>query len=181
MKRIAQQRRRLAAIAAFAVAWSGPAVADSRQRASPKTRAINKQAAELYRKSADAGDPRSLTNLGWLHMKGYGVDHNPEAAVALYRKAAKKGFAVAEYNRGSPNRRGSGVAKKRTDGDQMFRRAAEQDHMRAQYNLGQHYLRGVGTEKDVVESVKWFPTRGGQGIWTRAIPPGPRIPQGPRH
>ena len=99
------------AVIAAVVIWPGFAWADFEAALLAQGAGNYKQAAELYRKSAARGDPRSITNLGFLYMKGLGVEKAPETAVKLYRQAAGQGFSVAEYNLGLAYRRGTGVGE----------------------------------------------------------------------
>jgi len=50
-----------------------------------------------YRAIADAGDPRGLTRLGWLHEAGRGVPRNLAEAARLFRQAAEAGEPEGQY------------------------------------------------------------------------------------
>ena len=54
-------------------------------------------AVSAYRTIADAGDPRGLTRLAWLHEAGRGVPRNLDEAARLFRQAAGAGDAEGQY------------------------------------------------------------------------------------
>lgn len=54
-------------------------------------------AVTAYRAIADAGDPRGLTRLAWLHEAGRGVPRNLDEAARLFRQAAEAGDAEGQY------------------------------------------------------------------------------------
>jgi serine/threonine protein kinase len=56
------------------------------------------QAAFWYRKGAAQGHPGSQNNLGWLYMKGLGVEPNADAALRLFHAAAQQGVYQAQRN-----------------------------------------------------------------------------------
>lgn len=54
-------------------------------------------AAPAYRRLAEAGDPRGLTRLAWLHEAGRGVPRDLAEAARLFRQAATAGEPEAQY------------------------------------------------------------------------------------
>ncbi len=55
------------------------------------------EAVAAYRAIADAGDPRGLTRLAWLHEAGRGVTRDLAQAASLFRRAAEAGEPEAQY------------------------------------------------------------------------------------
>lgn len=55
------------------------------------------EAITAYRALADAGDPRGLTRLAWLHEAGRGLPRNLDEAARLFRQAAEAGDAEGQY------------------------------------------------------------------------------------
>ena len=64
-----------------------------------------------YRALADAGDPRGLTRLAWLHEAGRGVPRNLDEAARLFREAAEAGEPEAQYALSVMLDTGAGQAK----------------------------------------------------------------------
>jgi TPR repeat protein len=58
------------------------------------------QAANWYRKAADAGDKVAQHNLGVLYRDGLGVEKNEAEALAWFQKSAEQGYAKAQLNLG---------------------------------------------------------------------------------
>lgn len=56
------------------------------------------RALTLFRMAAERGNTTALTNLGVMYDRGYGVSHDPFAALALYLMAARQGYAQAAIN-----------------------------------------------------------------------------------
>lgn len=69
------------------------------------------EALAAYRALADAGDPRGLTRLAWLHEAGRGVPRNLEEAARLFREAAEAGEPEAQYALSVMLDTGAGQAK----------------------------------------------------------------------
>jgi TPR repeat protein len=68
-----------------------------------------KEAAKLYRKSAEQGNQFAQSNLGAMYGNGLGVIQDYKEAVKWYRKSAEQGYAMAQYNLGAMYANGNGV------------------------------------------------------------------------
>jgi TPR repeat protein len=73
--------------------------ADSRLAEARRLEADGKlpEAIAAYRAIAEAGDPRGLTRLAWLHEAGRGLPRNLDEAARLFRQAAEAGEAEGQY------------------------------------------------------------------------------------
>ncbi|MBN8284983.1 tetratricopeptide repeat protein [Zoogloea sp.] len=69
------------------------------------------EALAAYRALADAGDPRGLTRLAWLHEAGRGVPRDLDEAARLFREAAEAGEPEAQYALSVMLDTGAGQAK----------------------------------------------------------------------
>lgn len=69
------------------------------------------EALTAYRALADAGDPRGLTRLAWLHEAGRGVPRDLDEAARLFREAAEAGEPEAQYALSVMLDTGAGQAK----------------------------------------------------------------------
>jgi len=87
--------------------------ADSRLAEARRLEADGKlpEAIAAYRAIADAGDPRGLTRLAWLHEAGRGVPRNLDEAARLFRQAAEAGEAEGQYALSVMLDTGAGQAK----------------------------------------------------------------------
>jgi TPR repeat protein len=84
------------------------------------------EAAELYHKAADQGEPGGIYGLGRMSADGLGVARDPAKALALYRTAAEKNHWPAIDALARAYRSGDlGLAKDLAEADRMDRRAKE--------------------------------------------------------
>lgn len=52
----------------------------------------------LYEKAAKQGWPLAENNLGWMYVKGKGVESNPKKGIAMLKSAANKDEKLAMLN-----------------------------------------------------------------------------------
>ena len=78
-----------------------------------------------YRAIADAGDPRGLTRLAWLHEAGRGVPRNLDEAARLFRQAAEAGEPEGQYALSVMLDTGAGQAKDPGQALRWLRASAE--------------------------------------------------------
>lgn len=116
------------------------------------------KAAAQWRAAAEAGDARSMLELGRLLVQGLGVVQNYVAAHKWFDLAASLGQAVATQERDAVAAKMTpqqlAEARKRTVAE--LRAAAARGLPRAMLALGRLYVRGVGVVQDYVEAHKWF-------------------------
>ncbi len=94
------------------------------------------EAAEWYRKSADAGILQAQHNLGLLHLEGRGVPASPFRAQRWLRKAADQGYPPSCHRLGRMLVEGIGVKKDPEAGFAQLRAAADAGHIPALLYLG---------------------------------------------
>jgi TPR repeat protein len=109
------------------------------------------QAADWYRKAADAGDPLAQWLLGRLYVPGTGLPRDLTAAQKWLTLSANQKNPFAAYLLG-------GVLSERdyTKAPQWFRAAAEQGLPQAQYAYAWTLKEGRGIEQDRVKAYTWF-------------------------
>tara|TARA_R110002110_G_scaffold376568_2_gene586503 strand:+ start:10008 stop:10580 length:573 start_codon:yes stop_codon:yes gene_type:complete len=112
---------------------------------------------------AEAGDPASQNNLGFLYRYGRGVPADVEQAVFWYRRAAIQGHAAAQFNLGLMLDNGLGAPQDFGRAALWFRRAADQGLARAQAFLGMMYWAGKGVPGDRAEALYWTWLAGDRG------------------
>lgn len=113
------------------------------------------QAAEWYRKAANAGHPRAQNELGGLYENGHGVEQDYEQAMEWYRKAAAQDHPTSIGNLGRMYLFGFGLEQDYAEASEWFRKAAEMGHAESQNSLANLHLDGNGVAKDDVEAAKW--------------------------
>ena len=96
-------------------------------------------AMQLALPRAEAGDPAAQTLIAELHMQGFGIARDLDAAAQWYRFAAEAGDAQAQFSYASllldRARRNRQVRPKEVR--TYMERAAKQGHARAQFNIAQ--------------------------------------------
>lgn len=70
-----------------------------------------KDAAEWYRKSADAGKPDAVFTMGVVYEGGIGVPRNGKESFAWYKKSADRGFYPGQLKVANMYAKGQGVPK----------------------------------------------------------------------
>jgi TonB family protein len=114
------------------------------------------EAVRWYRKAAELGEMRAMTNLGVMLATGSGVAKDEVEAVRWFRKAAEAGNALGMKNLGVAYENGQGVSKDDAEAVRWYRKAAELGEMRAMTSLGFMYENGRGIGKDEAEAVRWY-------------------------
>jgi TPR repeat protein len=115
-----------------------------------------KTALEKWRPLAEAGDPASQTNLGFLYYEGKGVPQNYEEALKWYRKAALTGYPDAAFNLGVAYTEGKGVTPDKSQALHWYQLAADSGYAPAQVILGNIYFRGDGIAADQKAGADWY-------------------------
>jgi TPR repeat protein len=96
-----------------------------------------REALDLFRRSADLGYPPAETVMGYLSETGTIVPKEPQQAVDWYKKAAQQGDVVGAWLVGQTYFAGTGVPRDLTQAATWLQRAASQGNPFAQYLLGQ--------------------------------------------
>jgi len=89
-------------------------------------------ALRMWRSKAESGDSNAQYNIGWLYVKGRGVQTNNAEAVRWFLKAAKQGEPSAQSNLGVMYAHGRGVQKDYVRAYMWSKLAAEQGDSDAQ-------------------------------------------------
>lgn len=85
-----------------------------------------KQAAEWFKKAAERGFTRALSNLGVCYEFGHGVDKDRDMAFQLYKESAEKGYTEGMLNLAL-----------------MYFSNATSTHNKDQYNQAQTWFRSL--------------------------------------
>jgi len=114
----------------------------------PEGGAAFAEAAEYYRRAAEAGHIEASVSLAVLYQSGTGVPQDLDRARALYEAAAQVAHPRALNNLGLLYVRGDGVAQNYDTAAQLFAQAAELGLSIAMTNLGVMYENGFGVPLD---------------------------------
>jgi TPR repeat protein len=110
----------------------------------------------LLRKSADAGNPEGMNNVGWMCQNGLGVSKDYAEALKWYRKSAEAGNCNGMNHLAWMCQDGSGASKDDGEALKWFRKSAEAGNGAGMFGLGEMYENGAGVSKDSGEALKWF-------------------------
>ena len=116
----------------------------------------DKELFEVAEAKAETGDADAQSTLGWMYLKGEGVEKDGKEAFKWYQKAADQGNAHAQSNLGWMYLYGEGVAEDKKEALKWYRKAADQGNAHAQYFLGSRYYQGKGVLKDYVTAYAWW-------------------------
>lgn len=122
------------------------------------------QAAELFRKAADQGEPDAQVMLGDSYHRGRGMPQDYTQSAYWYRKAAEQGNVSGQLFLGSAYASGQGVAQDYAQATNWYRKAAEQGDASAQAKVGRAYFGGHGVPQDYTKAVYWLRKSAEQGI-----------------
>ena len=114
-------------------------------------------------KEALEGDAKAQTGLGFMYVKGRGVDKSDVEALKWYRLAAQQNNAFAQLEIGIMYKDGRAVEQSHEEAVKWFRLSAEQGYAGAQRLLGTMYKRGHGVEQSDAESLRWSEMANAQG------------------
>lgn len=109
------------------------------------------------RKAADAGYARSMSNMGYVYLNGYGVEKDFEVAREWLEKAAEEDVHAAQYLLGVIYHRGHGVSANIGRAKRWYTKAADQNNSNALLGLGNIYMNGEqGTPKNFEKALEYF-------------------------
>lgn len=131
-------------------------------------RAGLKDAAELFRQSAEMGLPAAMFSLGRAYDKGLGLDRDMAGAGRWYRKAAEEGHPGAMASLGTMYEFGEGVSLDVSEAARLYRDAAERDDANGMTSLAFLYANGKGVQRDLAEARRWY-ARGSERGQPRAM------------
>jgi TPR repeat protein len=113
-------------------------------------------AAKYYRRSADNTNYAAMKSLGFLLMRGYGVDKNLDAAKYWLTRAAKEGGnRRAMYNLGALCSRRISDPNSIIQAFQWYQQSAELGDPLACFELAQYYYYGWGVQRDLDRYRTW--------------------------
>jgi hypothetical protein len=114
------------------------------------------QAAQWFRRGADAGVPEAQYNLARAYELGRGLMKDESAAQKWYRTAAAAGYARARYNLAIMLEEGRGSTADPFAAEEFYRSAAQQNYAPAQNNLGVLLAEGCDVPADLTQAYAWL-------------------------
>ena len=113
--------------------------------------------------AADSGDVSAISNLGFMYVKGIGIEKNETEGVKWYSKAAELGHLTSQFNLGVMYAKGRGVEQNYAQSLKWYKMAAEQGDLTAQATLGKMYAKGIGCQKDNESALHWYQKAASRG------------------
>jgi TPR repeat protein len=113
--------------------------------------------------AADSGDISAISNLGFMYVKGIGIEKNEENGVKWYRKAAELGHLTSQFNLGVMYAKGRGIEQNYVESLKWYKMAAEQGDLTAQATIGTMYAKGIGCQKDNESALHWYQKAASRG------------------
>lgn len=143
----------LGALTALGLLVASGAMADVERGLKAKAKEDYKSALIEFRKSADAGEPEAMVELGNLYLNGQGVPEDRDVYADLIQRAAEQGYAPAENSMGWIY---SFWRDKPEIGIKWFIRAADQDNISGLLNAAYSYRNGLGVEVDGPKAIDYY-------------------------
>jgi TPR repeat protein len=115
-------------------------------------------AAEIaaIRTAAEKADPTALTDLGYNHFLGRGVEHSRGKAVECWKRASELGDPSGTLNLATCLRDGIGVAPDQKRALELYERLAEDRFYPGLKLAGYCRHVGIGCEPDRQEALRWY-------------------------
>lgn len=113
--------------------------------------------------NAQQGDTAAQNKVGYMYVKGKGVEQNYEQAFYWYLKAAEQGHADAQYNIGIMYQFGEGVEQNLEQALYWYKKGAEQGESWSQFKVGYFYEKGKGVQQDYSQALYWYRKSADQG------------------
>jgi TPR repeat protein len=115
------------------------------------------QAAQWYRKGADAGNTNAMTALAIMLLEGRGgASANVSEGLQLLRTAASRNHLDAMYRLAHVLAAGRIAEKDALEAARLFTRAAEAGHTPSMVDLAWMYSSGVGVQADPFKAASWY-------------------------
>jgi len=114
------------------------------------------QAVNWYRRAADTGHKRAMSDLGWMYAEGRGVEQDDYEAIRLFRNAAEMGDIAAMTNLGRMYVLGRGVAQDDDEAIRWYRKAVDKGYPNAMASLGWMYTEGRGVARDDAQAIRLY-------------------------
>ncbi|GLE10663.1 hypothetical protein PINS_up022880 [Pythium insidiosum] len=102
------------------------------------------QAAQHFRRAAEAGEPLAQANYGMMLANGIGVKQDNASALEYFKRAAAQGSGFAMHGLGVMYLNGAGVTQNATKAVEYFEDAVAYGYVEAHTYLGTAYLHGNG-------------------------------------
>jgi hypothetical protein len=120
-------------------------------------------AAEIVRKSADAGNAVAQLRLALMYDQGDGVPRSAKAAFAWYARAAAQGEPESQKQMGIYYEAGEGVDENWDLAAKFYQASALQGWLNGQFSFGRAYQFGIGVPQDRQQAIAWYKKAAAQG------------------
>ena len=114
------------------------------------------QAFAEFKPLADKDSERAQYYVGYMYLKGYGVDQDEELGLKYLQKSADQGFEKAEALMGYFLTEGIYMPQNRKKGLELYKKAAEKGDDEALLNLGVLYYLGESVEQDYDKALEYL-------------------------
>lgn len=110
------------------------------------------EARELYKQLALDGRVECQRFLGWMYMRGDGVESDLDEAIDWFYQAAQMGDVEAQFGLARAHMARGDYAKSL----QWYTESSDHGFMPSTYWLGRFYKEGVGVRKDIQTALRIF-------------------------
>ncbi|MBU0992502.1 MAG: SEL1-like repeat protein [Proteobacteria bacterium] len=124
------------------------------------------QASLSLNEAAKQNLPEAQYGLGWLYLKGQGVQKDVNKGIGWIEKAAEQDFAAAQHDLGVIYSKGELIPGDPHKAVYWFERAASQEFAEAKYRLGWLFLRDNPVEENITKGLGWLKKAADQGLST---------------
>lgn len=128
------------------------------------------QAVWHLQEAADGGDRLGYHGMGFVTLRGLGVEKDPEKAFEYFKKAAAKEYPEAMFNLAIMQMTGVGTSQSFDRAFNYFGGAAKYGHLQSNFYLGQMFLNGIHpARKTCSKASEYFKLVAEQGVWNQVF------------
>lgn len=127
------------------------------------------EAVALYREAAASNDGRALDHLGWMYMRGFGVEVDYVVARLLFAESARQGHAQGMFNLGRVYAEGLGVPQDYAQGAKHWLQASEAGSKNASWHLVRLYRHGLGLPRSPQKAFEYCKLAAERGAFSAQL------------
>lgn len=127
-------------------------------------------AVKYMSKAAELNDRHGMNGMGYVTLRGIGVERDAEKAADYFRSAAKLDHPVAKYNLAMLYHYGVGVVQSDNIAYELLMEASRDNHLQSSYMLGLMLVQGTSpAEKSCQKANVFLKKVAEQGMWNKLL------------
>lgn len=127
-------------------------------------------AIKYMKKAVDMNERLGMNGMGYVYLRGIGVERNAEIAADYFKSAAELQHPAARYNLAVLYAYGVGVPQSSEIAYELLMEASREDHLLSSYKLGLMLLKGTSpAERNCQKATMFLKRVAEQGMWNKVL------------